>query len=346
MTDRHGGPLAQLTLWRVREIFREPEAIFWVFAFPVLLSIALGIAFRSHAPQAVSIGVQNGPDAAELAAALDSTRGLRVERLDSAEARERLRTGRVALVVIPGSPIVLRYDSTRDESHLARLRTMDAIEAARGRRDVVAIGEEKVTEKGSRYIDFLIPGLIGLNIMGTGMWGLGFGTVRMRTHHLLKRLLASPMRKSHFLLAQVFARLVFLPLEVGAVLLFGMLVFGVPMRGSVLSLIAIVLAGAMTFAGLGLLTASRAKTIEGVSGLMNVVMVPMWIVSGVFFSWSHFPDSVQPIIRALPLTALNDALRANILDGAALASSAGLIGIVLAWGVVSFAIALKIFRWK
>lgn len=346
MRDRHGGPLAQLTLWRVREIFREPEALFWVFAFPVLLSIALGIAFRSRAPQALQVAVQEGPGAAALVAALDSAQGLRAEALDSVQAHEQLRTGRVALVVIPGTPIVFRFDSTRDESHLARLRAMNAIEAASGRRDVVAITDVKVTEKGSRYIDFLIPGLIGLNIMGTGMWGLGFGTVRMRTKNLLKRLLSSPMRKSHFLAAQIFARLVFLPLEVGAVLLFGVIVFGIPVRGSLISLAIIALLGAMSFAGLGLLTASRAKTIEGVSGLMNVVMVPMWILSGVFFSWSHFPDAIQPLIRALPLTALNDALRANLLDGASLTSMVGLLGIVAAWGVVSFGVALKIFRWK
>jgi ABC-2 type transport system permease protein len=346
MSDRHGGPLAQLTLWRVRELFREPEAIFWVFAFPVLLSIALGIAFRSRSPQAISVAVQNAPGAEALVAALDSAPGLRAELLDSAEAHDRLRTGRVALVVIPGQPIVFRFDSTRDESHLARLRAMNAIEAASGRRDVVTITDVKVTEKGSRYIDFLIPGLIGLNIMGTGMWGLGFGTVRMRTKNLLKRLLSSPMRKSHFLAAQIFARLVFLPLEVGAVLLFGVIVFGIPVRGSLIGLTVISLLGAMTFAGLGLLTASRAKTIEGVSGLMNVVMVPMWILSGVFFSWSHFPDALQPFIRALPLTALNDALRANLLDGASITSSLGLLGIVAAWGIVSFGVALKIFRWK
>lgn len=346
MSDRHGGPLAQLTLWRVREIFREPEALFWVFAFPVLLSIALGIAFRSRAPQALQIAVQEGPRAAALVAALDSAQGLRAQALDSAQAHEELRTGRVALVVIPGTPIVFRFDSTRDESHLARLRAMNAIEAASGRHDVVAITDVKVTEKGSRYIDFLIPGLIGLNIMGTGMWGLGFGTVRMRTKNLLKRLLSSPMRKSHFLAAQIFARLVFLPLEVGAVLLFGVIVFGIPVRGSLIGLAIIALLGAMTFAGLGLLTASRAKTIEGVSGLMNVVMVPMWILSGVFFSWSHFPDAIQPLIRALPLTALNDALRANLLDGASLTSMVGLLAIVAAWGVVSFGVALKIFRWK
>lgn len=182
--------------------------------------------------------------------------------------------------------------------------------------------------------------------MGTGIWGISFGTVRARNKGLLKRMLAAPMRKGNFLAAQVFARLAFLGLEVVAVLLFAALVFHVPIRGSFLVLALIVLVGAMAFAGLGLLVASRAQTIKGVSGLMNLVMVPMWILSGVFFSWSHFPDGMQPFIRVLPLTALNDGLRAVLLDGAGVTAIAGFVAVLATWGVASFAIALKIFRWS
>lgn len=346
MSDRHGGPLAQLTLWRVREMLREPEAVFWIFAFPILLAIALGIAFRSKGPQEVTVAVERGPGAEALVAALDSGAGLRADIVDSAEARSRLRTGRVALALVPGDPVTFMYDSTREESFTARLAAERALTEARAPASVPEIRNVTVTERGSRYIDFLIPGLIGLNLMGTGMWGLGFGVVRMRTRGLLKRLLASPMKKGHFLLAQILARFIFLPLEVGAVLLFGALAFGVPVRGSFIVLAVTVVLGAGTFAGLGLLTASRAKTIEGVSGLMNVVMVPMWIVSGVFFAWSHFPDAAQPFIRALPLTALNDALRATLLDGAGFHTTAPLLAIVAVWGLASFGTALKIFRWS
>ncbi|MDH4043923.1 MAG: ABC transporter permease, partial [Gemmatimonadota bacterium] len=202
-----------------------------------------------------------------------------------------------------------------------------------------------LTERGARYIDFLIPGLLGLNIMGTGMWGIGFGIVRVRQGKLLRRLHASPMRRSDFLLAQALARLVFLVLEVGVMLAFGALAFEVPIRGSLVLLSTVVLVGALAFSGLGLLVASRAQTIEGVSGLMNFVMVPMWVVSGVFFSWSHFPDAIHPVIRALPLTALNDGLRAVLLDGAGVGAVAGFLGIMMAWAVAAFLLAVKLFRW-
>ena len=176
--------------------------------------------------------------------------------------------------------------------------------------------------------------------------GIGFAVVKARSGKLLKRFLASPMSKSQYLLSHILARLVFLALEVGSVLIFAMLVFDVPVRGSVAGLALITLLGAMAFSGLGLLVASRSKTVEGVSGLMNLVMVPMWIFSGVFFASGNFPDAIQPVIRALPLTALNDALRAVMIDGAALAETAGMLSVVTAWGVGSFLVALRIFRWR
>ncbi len=261
------------------------------------------------------------------------------------EAEARLRSGRVALTVRPGAPVTLRYDSTRREGNVARLVVGDALQRAAGREDVAVLREQRVSEPGARYIDFLIPGLLGMNIMGTGLWGVGFGIVKSRQQKLLKRFLASPMRRSHFMLSFMLARMVFLVLEVGAVLLFGYLAFDVPVRGSLGALAAIVGVGAMAFAGLGALVASRAQTTEGVSGLMNLVMVPMWICSGVFFAYSNFPPAMQPFIQALPLTALNDALRAVMLDGVALAGTGPWLGVVGLWGVASFGLALRIFRW-
>ena len=339
-------PVVQLTLWRIREFTREPEAMFWVFAFPIALAFALGLAFKTRGPETVRVAVEQAVGADALAQSLNAAERLEAVVLDSGEAHNRLRTGRVALVVKPGDPIVLRYDTTRTESDIARLVVDDALQQAAGRRDVAVIRDQRVTEPGARYIDFLIPGLIGLNIMGTGMWGIGFGIVKARNDKLLKRLLASPMRKSEFMLSFMLARLFFLGFEVGAVLLFGYLMFGVPVRGSLLAIAAIVVVGAMAFSGLGLLVASRAKTIEGVSGLMNFVMVPMWILSGVFFAYSNFPEAVQPLIKPLPLTALNDALRAVQLDGAPLIATTGLLGLLVAWGGLSFVVALRIFRWQ
>jgi ABC-type multidrug transport system permease subunit len=211
---------------------------------------------------------------------------------------------------------------------------------------VRAVRDERVTEPGARYIDFLIPGLLGMNIMGTGMWGVGFAIVKSRNQKLLKRLLASPMKKRDYMLSHMLARLVFLGLEVASLLVFGSLLFGVPMRGSLVTVALVVVIGALSFSGLGLLVASRAQTIEGVSGLMNLVMVPMWICSGVFFAYSNFPDAMQPFIQALPLTQLNDALRAVIIDGASLAQVALPVAGMAAWSVGTFGVALRIFRWQ
>jgi ABC-type multidrug transport system permease subunit len=338
-------PFVQLTLARFREQLRQPEVLFWVFAFPLLLAVALGLAFRNRPPDVIRVGVEAGPHADSVAALLGHARGFTVSVLPAGEAADQLRKGRVAIVVVAGETVVYRYDSTRTESRMARLATDDALQRALGRRDVRAVAEQKVMEKGSRYIDFLIPGLLGLNLMGTGMWGMGYAVVDARKKKLMKRLLASPMRKSHYLLSFIAARLTMLGPEVVLLIGFGMLAFGVPMRGSVVDFLLLTLVGAMCFAGIGLLTASRARTIEAVSGLMNLIMMPMWILSGVFFSSANFPAAMQPAIRLLPLTALNDALRAVMLDGASLAAVAGPAAICAAWGVVSFAVALKIFRW-
>src|SRR2546428_200602 len=339
-------PLAQLTLARMREFYREPEAIFWVFGFPIVLAFALGIAFKNRGPGELKVGVVRAAGDSALAATLDRSPALAAGVLDTGVARVALRTGHIALLVVPGDPLVYRYDSTRTESRLARLEVDEALQRARGRADPLPARDERVTEPGSRYIDFLIPGLLGMNLMGSGLWGVGFSVVQARTKRLLKRFMATPMRKSHYLLSFVLSRLTFLFVEVAALVGFGWWIFDVGVRGSVAALAAITILGSLSFAGLGMLVASRARTIEAVSGLMNLVMLPMWILSGTFFSYAHIPDAVEPLVRALPLTALNDALRAVMIDGAPLVHLGAPLGVVTAWGALSFAVALRIFRWR
>ena len=336
----------QLALARMREFYREPEAVFWVFGFPIVLAFALGLAFRNTGPGELQVGVARGTGDSALAATLDASPRLAATVLDTATARLRLRTGRVALLVVPGDSLVYRFDSTRTDSRLARLEVDDVVQRARGRKDLAVVRDDRVVAPGSRYIDFLIPGLLGMNLLGSGIWGVGFSVVQARQKKLLKRYMATPMRRSHYLLSFILSRLVFLILEVVALVGFGWLLFGVAVRGSFLTLAGITILGAFAFAGLGLLVASRARTIEGVSGLMNLVMLPMWILSGTFFSYARFPDAMIPFVKALPLTALNDALRAVMIDGAALTTLGGPLAIVVAWGAVSFVIALRIFRWR
>ena len=339
-------PLVQLTLARLRELIREPEAVFWVFVFPILLAAILGLAFRSRPPDALPVAVVEGPAAAARLEALRSEASLKPEMLGGAAARAALVRGRVVLVVSAGDPPAYTYDPTQPESRAARLAVDAALQRAAGRKDAFEPAAVLVTEPGARYVDFLVPGLLGMNLMGTGMWGVGFSLVVARNGKLLKRLVAAPARRSHVLAAQLVSRLIFLVPEAGALLLFACLLLDVPLRGSLVALAVVSLLGAVAFTGLGLLTAARPRTIEGVSGLMNLVMVPMWVFSGIFFSTERFPASIQPFVKALPLTALNDALRAVMLDGAPLAATAPQLTNLTAWGVLSFVIALRIFRWQ
>ncbi|HEY6099776.1 MAG TPA: ABC transporter permease [Anaeromyxobacter sp.] len=339
-------PLVQLTLARVRGFFREPSAVFWTFAFPVLLTIALGIAFRSRPPEPVRIAVEAGPGAEAVRAALSAGREVTTELLDPGAARTALRTGRVTIVVVPGAPPAYRYDPTRPESRLARAVADDLLERAAGRADALAPRDELVTEPGTRYVDFLVPGLVGMNIMSAGMWGIGWVIVEDRQKKLLRRMVATPMRRSDYLLAFVLVRLLFLVLEVPVLVGFGMLAFGVPLRGSLAALGVMAVLGALAFAGLGLLVASRARNTQTASGLMNLVMMPMFVVSGVFFSADHFPAFVQPVVRALPLTALNDGLRAVMNEGAGLAALAPQAALLAGVALASFGAALRLFRWS
>src|SRR6266850_2177749 len=304
MSDRN--PFVQLFLSRLREFMREPEVVFWVFGFPILLAIGLGVAFRNKPPDKIVVGVVDGQGAAEVVDALPESGGFQVVRVAPGDAADRLRLGKVA---------------------------------------IVAVHETQVIEPGARYIDFLIPGLLGMNIMSGGMWGVGFVLVEMRSRKLMKRLIATPMRRSDFLGAMMASRMVLVFLELVLLLFFGWIVFSLVIRGSLWLIAFLALLGAFVFSGLGLLVASRARKIETVSGLMNLVMLPMFVFSGIFFSSDRFPAAIQPLIKALPLTALNDALRAAILEGADFRSQLGRIALMLAWGTLSFVLALRLFRW-
>ena len=349
VTTEKYSPLWQIVLSRVREFYREPEALFWVYGFPILLVVGLGIAFRNQPIEKIAVDVEAGPTAQSLVDALAKQPKFEAGVFSEEAARLRLRTGKTELIVVPGSgePASYEYvfDPTRPPSVLARNAVDDALQRAAGRTDVVKVSEQEFNEPGGRYIDFLVPGLLGMSLMGGGLWGVGFVTVDMRIRKLLKRFLATPMRKSDFLAGIMLSRLLFMVPEVLVLLVFARLAFDVRIYGSVLAVIFLIMLGAVAFSGLGLLVAARPRTLEAVSGLMNLVMLPMWLLSGIFFSSDRFPAVVQPLIKALPLTALIDALRAVMQDGASLASQWGPIANLAVWSVLSFVLALRWFRW-
>jgi ABC transporter DrrB family efflux protein len=346
----------ELFLSRLKGFYREPVALFWVYGFPLLLAVGLGIAFLNRKPEPIVIdiqvdGISSSPgqasdEAAQLLRALESDT-IKVEMHSPEDCRRRLEIGQTALYIVPKeASYVYVYDETRSEGREARFQVDSIIQRWKAGDHHWPTTNQLITERGSRYIDFLIPGLIGMNLMGGGLWGVGFVLVDMRVRKLLKRLLATPMRRSDFMLSVLSARMVIMAPEMILLLLFGTLIFGVPIRGSLVTLTLVILVGACSFSGLGLLVACRAEKTETVSGLMNLVMLPMWLMSGIFFSSKRFPDAMQPFIQALPLTQLNDALREIMLEGQGLVSVAWRIGIMAAWGIITFLLALKWFRWE
>lgn len=349
MMNQPQHPLWQLTLMRWRIFVREPAAVFWTYGFPVVLALALGIAFRNRPPEPALVAVEATPENQPWRDILATNSEVRVRWLQPEEAREALRAGKVSVVVArqtTGSARLYLFDPTRPESRAARAVVDDALQRAEGRVDSTPVRDKLVTEPGSRYIDFLIPGLLGFNLMSSGLWGIGFMIVDLRVRKLIKRMMETPMPRSHFLLSFVLVRGAFLLGELPVLLCFAYWVFQVPIRGSVLLIVGLSALGSLMFAGLGLLIGSRAQNTHTAAGLVNLVTIPMMVASGVFFSAGRFLDVLQPLIRLLPLTALIDSVRAVMLDGAGVAAITTQIAIMAAWGLISFVLALRIFRWN
>jgi ABC-type multidrug transport system permease subunit len=386
--------LIELTSARIREFFREPAAIFWVYGFPLIMALSLGIAFRDRPQAKLNIDlVAPGGDTTAPAwwSTLQEDPRLTLHTPAPDAWTRRLRDAKTDLVLVaPGmtgsssgsappsnappsnappsnatpsnetaSNGVAPHETSaggpsgwqvwseprRADSLLAR----EVVENVLHRQTTAPppnFEPRELQEAGSRYIDFLIPGLLGMNLMGGGLFGVGFVLVDMRVKKLLKRFLATPLRHGDFLLSVMLSRLLFMLPEILALLLFSRFLFGVTVRGSYGELALLVLLGGFCFAGIGLLVASRATTLETASGLMNLLMLPMYVLSGVFFSADRFPEAMQPLVRALPLTALNDALRGVMLEGESLVELSRPCLTLVLWGVLSFAVALRIFRWK
>ncbi len=343
MSKLQQSSLFQLTMVRFRLFLREPEAIFWIFVFPILLAVGLGIAFRNRPADVFQVGATTP----QLTQALAADKGLKAATMNDADGTRALATGSILLLVTKTPDgLSYKYDETNPDARTARMVADRAIQTAAGQHEAVHVENQLVHETGARYIDFVVPGLLGMNLMGSAIWGMGFSIVESRQKKLLKRLVASPMPRWQYLASYLLSRLSMLVIEVVGFLGFARLVFGVPFRGSMWQLGLLCVLTSLAFSALGLLVASRATTMEAASGLMNLVMLPMWILSGVFFSATRFPSVIQPVVRALPLTAAIDALRGNMLQGTNLGQLTSQVGILIAWLIVPFVISLRIFRWR
>ncbi|QDU67853.1 ABC transporter permease [Engelhardtia mirabilis] len=354
--SRQPNPVVELTVARFREFIREPGAVFWAFGFPVILALALGLAFRERGRTLPRVGLEPQAPAwlVQGLSAIDgegSTEALIDLVADGeVETARALRIGAVDLVVRAAQgdsrALVYEYDPTREASAAARVIVDDALQRALGRSDLLPSSEVHLTAPGARYIDFLFPGIIGMSLMSSTLWGVGYSIVLARKRKQLKRLAATPMRRWHFILATFLSRVLFLVVEVALLLLFGWLVFDIVIRGSVPAFALVSLLGTASFGAIGLMIAARVSSVEAANGWLNLATFPMWMLSGVFFSYERFPEVTHFAIRLLPLTALNDGLRAIVNEGAGLVDVASQIVVLAVWAVVGFAIAASRFRWQ
>ena len=340
--------LIQLCLTRLREFVRHPDVLFWTYGFPLMMLLAMGLAFRNTAPAPMSIEVI-GPRAEAVAASLNQPPKMQATAFEDVKWKRRLQSGKSNVVVVTyddENRFEFWTEPARVESQLARMSVETALLKQRLVSGPLQIADSHLEEVGSRYIDFFVPGMLALNLMGGGLWGVGFVIVDMRVRKLLKRLMATPMKRWHFLLSLLIVRSLFSICEVSVILLFSYFVFGVVCRGSILELIVVMGIGGFTFGGIGLLLASRVKTSQAIGGLMNLIMLPMWIVGGVFFSSERFPEQIQPILKSLPFVALVDSIRSIMMDGASISTLGVPLLVIGLWGVACTVIALKVFRWR
>jgi ABC-2 type transport system permease protein len=358
------------------EIIREPGVIFWGIIFPILMSLGLGLAFTRKADVARKVAViQTSETSAADTSAISRFLGSRCEQHQPSgkndyrwkiEIRDNklgkstyffyevgwddalvlLKKGTVNLIIDSSNgETVYNFDPVNSDAELTYLK----LSAMIGPGNVLPApaGDEirPLTLAGTRYIDFLIPGLITLGIMMSSMWGISYGIIEKRSKKLLRRMVATPMKKSHFLIALIAVRVIMNFIEALAVFLFAIVAFKVTIQGSISALILLFFAGNIAFAGLAVLISSHTSNTEVGNGLINAVVMPMMVLSGIFFSYHNFPDWSLPVIRNLPLTMLADGMRGIFNEGAGWSQTALPVVILSTIGVVCFGTGLKIFKW-
>jgi ABC-type multidrug transport system permease subunit len=372
MIDRiRNNQLWQLTLASILEKIREPAVLFWGIGFPILMSIGLGLAFTRKSESLRHVALIS-PDTGSFSVTLrDEQLGTSTFQLDNMtwdEAMVRLKRGHVNLVVtMLDSGFRAYFDPMNADAQLTYLKLSPALDRIPGgtlRRcgtDTVTGGSipaieldsrsgnrteiVPLTVTGTRYIDFLIPGMIAMGVMFSCLWGLGYGIIESRSKKLLRRMVATPMKKSNYLISLITVRMGMNIIEAGLLFLFAWLAFGNTIQGSVAALLVLFLAGNIAFSGIGIFLASRTSRTEIANGFINLVTMPMMVLSGIFFSYHNFPDWAISIIRPLPLTMYTDGIRSIFIEGAGFAETVFSSAILFFTGIIFFVAGLKIFKW-
>lgn len=366
--------LGQLIPTFFREIIREPGILFWGILFPILMSLGLGIAFTKKGDVIRKVAVISGPAMTTnktvngflTEQCEQGTAGkkddwqwkyvIKDEKLGNSvflfysmnweEATKLLKRGTMnVLIAASGDSVEYHFDPMNSDAELTYLKLSSVIE--NGELPEVHGNSEirPLTVSGTRYIDFLVPGLITMGVMMSCMWGISYGIIEKRSKKLLRRLVATPMRKSHLLIALITVRIVMNLVESLALLIFALLVFNMRIQGDITALIFIYLAGNIAFAGIAVFASSHTSSTEVGNGLINFVVMPMMVLSGIFFSYQNFPEWSLGVIRSLPLTMMTDGFRSIFNEGSGLSDVLKPIFLLTAIGAVFFSAGLKIFKW-
>lgn len=330
---------------QLKRFYREPEIIFWTVFFPIMMSWILGIAFSGDTIKLQTIAVVSNHSSIDKILPLRQPKTtFKILYTSEEEAVTMLKRGLIPLYIkIENNGIVYLFDKNDSEAVLAYLK-IENMRLINSSSSTIA-NVKHLTAQGIRYIDFLIPGLIALGIMNSCIWGIGWGLVELRIRKLIRRMAATPMKKSYFIASHFLARLVPTGIETAILYTFAHFYFGFILSGSLIAFILIFLSGIFAFSGIGFLISSRTASTDMANGLINVITIPLAMVSGIFFSYHNFPIKTAEIIKYLPLTMLVDSIRSIFNQGAGVKEVFFNVIILFSQGLFLSIIGLKIFKW-
>jgi ABC-type multidrug transport system permease subunit len=343
--------LYQLLLVNFRTFFREPAILFWAVFFPIIMAWVLGIAFSNKGESLRTIYVTGGPEIHEkitgekvLAEETGNPVRIKFQKTSEAEAVKAIKRGVIVIYIEARKDSLIYYfdpmNSDAQLTHLILERYLSGNPESGSKSSI-----SPLKAKGTRYIDFLIPGLIALGIMNSCIWGIGWSLIETRMKKLLRRMVATPMKKSVFLSSYIVTRIILGAFEIALLLIFARLYFGTEIEGNLFAFIIVFLAGIFAFSGIAILVASRTAKTEIANGLVNAVTLPMMILSGIFFNYHNFPDWAIPVIQVLPLTLIADSIRSVFIEAAGLTDIIKPVVILLVTGTITFIIGLRSFKW-
>jgi ABC-2 type transport system permease protein len=361
--------LWQLISINYKEFVREPGILFWSLLFPILMAWVLGIAFSKKAELVQDVAyVKNAARTNnKLSGFLASSEVVYRKSETSPEYRKSFTTklGKLTFHIVPVTMDSAILMIKRGEASLILQDRADSLfylfdpQSADARFNYVMLSStinndrvvydaasvKTLSQQGTRYIDFLIPGLLAMGIMNDFLWGLGYGLIEIRTKKLLRRMVAAPMKKSLFIFSHYFARITLALFEAAVLLLFSWIYFRIRIQGSLAAFVLIFLAGSFCFAGISILMASRTSSSRIGNSLINLISMPMMILSGIFFSYHNFPESVVPMIRMLPLTMLADSIRGIMIEGTGLIEILPEFLFLSGIGTIFFLVGIRIYKW-